>query len=688
MNTKPEKEQTKPEAKTQSNAEIYAEARRRFNDLMSLEYMREREMCLEDRKFAFVPGEQWDDYDDEDDNTIKLEMNLSRKSLLRIHSDYRNNPISVDFVPIDDAQSDDLADACDGLFRNDMNEYGGEEAFHAAFEEGTAGGIGAWRLLSVYEDEDDDENDRQRIAFEPIYDADQCCFWDPNAKRKDKRDAMWGMLISKMTHDAYREKYSEDPTSWPATVRRYGNFDYVTSSHVAIMEYFRIEKDTQKVVVFINADGENKKINEDDLTENVLMDLTLSGWEEVRTRNVTRRKLMKYTMSGAKILDRGQRLAGKYIPLIPFYGHRVVVEGIERVSGHIRMAKDPQRLENLQVSNLAEIASRSPVQKPIVTPEQIEGHENDWADDIRADNPYLLLNPMTDGAGNSLPSGPIAYTKSPDIPPALAAVLQYSGEKLKGILGNEQSEEIRSNIGVDVVEQIHAKLEMQSYIYVSNMAASIAHCGRVWMSMASELYVEDGRTMKTVTKSKETNTVILGQKKDVKGEIVQMTLKNAKLSVSTDVAPSSSSRRTATVRNTMKMMAVTQDPETVNVLGLTAIMNSEGEGMSDIRDWARMKLVRMNIITPSDDEAEKLKEEAQNQKPDASHNLLMAEAEKAKAQTIEAQARAKAHEASAKKADADAMAIMAAISREERAQVLDIMRQLDESDKNTAPATP
>ena len=49
--------------------------------------------------------------------------------------------------------------------------------------------------------------------------------------------------------------------------------------------------------------------------------------------------------------------------------------------------------------------------------------------------------------------------------------------------------------------------------------------------------------------------------------------------VVSDVGPSSSSKKAATVRNIMGMMQATADPETIQVLSATAMMNMEGEGI-------------------------------------------------------------------------------------------------------------
>jgi hypothetical protein len=89
-------------------------------------------------------------------------------------------------------------------------------------------------------------------------------------------------------------------------------------------------------------------------------------------------------------------IAGRCIPIIPVYGKRWVVDGIERCMGHVRLAKDAQRLKNTLLSWLAEMAMRFDIEKPILTPEQIAGHAVMWAEDNIKKYPYLLRNAMTD----------------------------------------------------------------------------------------------------------------------------------------------------------------------------------------------------------------------------------------------------------------------------------------------------
>jgi hypothetical protein len=105
---------------------------------------------------------------------------------------------------------------------------------------------------------------------------------------------------------------------------------------------------------------------------------------------VKRTRVHKYLMNGARILSDEGYIAGCCIPVIPFYGKRWYVDGVERMQGHVRLARDAQVLDNMLKSWLAEMAARFDIEKPILTPEQIAGHAQMWADDAIQKYPYLL----------------------------------------------------------------------------------------------------------------------------------------------------------------------------------------------------------------------------------------------------------------------------------------------------------
>jgi hypothetical protein len=105
-----------------------------------------------------------------------------------------------------------------------------------------------------------------------------------------------------------------------------------------------------------------------------------------------------------------------------------------------------------------------------------------------------------------------------------------------------------------------------------------------------------------------------------------------------EVGPSSSSKRAATVRALTGMLQITQDPETQQVITAMAMMNMEGEGISDANAYFRKKLLRMGVVKPTDDEAEELMAEMQGQPQDPNAVYLQAAAEEATAKAAQARA--------------------------------------------------
>jgi hypothetical protein len=630
-------------SKEQFLSTLHDDALKQFNDIQSA-LRDERLQCLEDRRFYSLAGSQWEGpLWDQYANKPKFEVNKIMLSVIRIVNEYRNNRITVDYVS-KDGENDKLADTCDGLYRADEQDSVADEAYDNAFEEAVGGGFGAWRLRTVYEDEEDEDNEYQRIRMEPIFDADSSVFFDLNSKRQDKSDAKFCFVVTSMTRDSYKEEWGDDPTDWPKIIHQY-EFDWSTPDVVFIAEYYKVEEVNETIRIFRAIDGTEERYRKIDFDKDENLEETLNaiGSREVRQRKIKRKRVHKYIMSGGKVLEDAGYIAGNCIPIVPVYGKRWFVDNIERCMGHVRLAKDAQRLKNMQLSKLGEISALSSVEKPILTPEQVTGHQLMWADDNLRNYPYLLVNPITAPDGSQTVSGPVAYTRSAQIPPAMAALLQITEQDMQDILGSsQQADKMVSNISGKAVEMIQTRIDMQTYIYMSNFAKGMKRCGEIWLSMAKDIYVEEGRRMKVIGRTEDVETVELMQPMvSETGEVVmQNDLSGAKFDVIVDVGPSSSSKRASTVRALTGMMAITDDAQTKQVLQAMAMMNMEGEGIGDVRDFFRKQLLRMGVVKPTEQEAEQLmaEQQAQGQQQDPNAIFLQAAAEEAVAKAAQARA--------------------------------------------------
>jgi len=663
-------------------ANVHAEARAEFEKIQST--MRdERLQCLEDRRFYSIAGAQWEGrLTEQYQNKPKFEVNKINLSVMRIINEYRNNRITVDFVSKDGDADDELADVCDALFRADEEDSGADEAYDNAFEEAVGGGFGAFRVRAVYEDEYDEENEKQRIRIEPIYDADSTVFWDLDAKRQDKSDGRLCYVLTAMTPDAYKEQWNDDPATWPKEIEQV-EFDWATPDVVYVAEVYRVEEASELIRIFQTIDGQEERYSERDFEEDPELEAMLGavGTIEVRQRRVKRRKVRKYIMSGSRVLEDSGYIAGDQIPIVPVYGKRWFIDNVERCMGHVRLAKDAQRLKNMQLSKLGEISALSTVEKPIFTPEQVAGHEIMWSEDNLRNYPYLLLNTVTDANGGEVLSGPVGYTKPPQIPPALAGLLQITEQDMNDLLGKpDAAEEVVSNISGKAVELIQQRLDMQTFIYMSNMAKGVKRCGEIWLSMARDIYVEPGRKMKGIGSQGELSTVELGKPMlNTETGVVeyQNDLSRAKYDVTVEVGPSSQTKRQATVRALIGMIQLATDPETQQVLTSMAMMNMEGEGIADVRKYFRNRLIKMGVIQPTDQEAEKILAEMQAmQQPDPQAIYLQAAAEEAAAKAQKAQADTAYALARTEETRAKTIETLAGIQQSERSNVVNTAKTL------------
>jgi hypothetical protein len=630
------------ESKEARFARVHGEALDQYDDIQYA-LQAERRMCIDDRRFYSIAGAQWEGpWLAQFENKPRIEVNKVHLSVMRIVGEYRANRITVDFVSKDGAD-DRLADVCDGLYRADEQDSVADEAYDNAFEEAVGGGFGAWRLRADWEDELDPENDKQRIRIEPIFDADTSVFFDLEAKRQDKSDARFAFVVTSMTSKAYEERYNDDPSTWPKLVTR-AQYDWCTPDVVYVAEYYRVEEKVEVQRVFRLLDGSEQVYTREDFDadENLERMLESTGAVELPQRRRKQKRVHKYVLSGGRILEDQGYIPGKCIPIVPVYGKRWFVDNVERCMGVVRLAKDAQRLANMQKSKLTEIAALSPIEKPIFLPEQVSGEISElWRTDNIVNRPYLVVNPITNADGSTQPAGPVGYTKPPQVSPALAAVIQMSEQDIRDTLGNpEGADKLVSGVSGKAIEAVTNRIDQNAYIYMSNFAKAMKRCGEIWLSMAREVYVEEGRRMKSVGPDGGVSTVEL--QKPTVNEAGAFTLDNdlsrASFDVVSEVGPSTQSRRDAEQRSYMSLLQITKDPQTAGIIEQLMLMNMDGEGMADVREFARKKLLAIGVVKPTQEEAQAMAAAAQQQQPDPQALYLQAAAQEAQARAMKAQA--------------------------------------------------
>lgn len=649
------------------DSELLDHAKRRFANASS-PLRDERQQVLDDIRFCYVAGAQWEGkIGDQFENKLKLEVNKVMMAQTRIMNEYRQNGISISFLP-KKGTTDKQADFVAGLYRADCLDSKISEAKDCAYMESSCGGYGAYRLKTVKEDEYDDEGDEQRIVFEGISDAARSVYFASHARRQDKADAKWGFIITAMDRDEYEYQYDDDPTTWDDGLDNYG-FDWVDKDLVRIAEYFEIEDKKEMCYWLKSLTGEELKLNKDDY-EDQIETLLATGYTVEKEKKIRVKRVHKWILSGGKVLEDCGIIAGKNIPIVEVFGKRIIIDSIERTMGHVRMAKDAQRLKNMQLSLLGEASALSPTERPIFTPDQVEGHENRWAT-ANVENPsYQLLNPIEDKDGNLVPMGPLGLTSPPSLPPTTAALIQVTEQDMADILGRgDAGEDVVSGVSGKAVELIQSSRDGVAYGYLDNLGKAEQRGAEIWLSMAEDIYIEDGRSMKVIDDSqKPDESKLMEDYFDEEGNTISNDIAKIHVDISYEIGPSSESKRAAASRNILGMMSVTSDPEAMKQLNSLLLYNIEGEGMADIRESARKELVSMGKMKPT--EQDKAEAAENPEEPSANDIYLKAEAERAtaeaaknRADTVQTIADAELKRAQAAKIEAETAQSMAPVAQ-------------------------
>ena len=624
-----------------------------------------RERAADDMVFYHIT--QWDDTH-LDTSTLQYrgEFNILRKAGRQIIADLRSNPVQIDFEPKADSRQDG-ADLLDGLYLSDDRVNTTLESYDNASQEAVVCGVGAWELYTEYKS-NRAGNENQTIRRRPVFEANNNCFWDPNAKRLDKSDAMYVSILTAYTHDGYLDLVKEitgerpdkvDTSSFSSPEESY-TFPWSAgdNDNLYVTRFYHLEKVKDKVLTMSDPLGQTMLLRESDLTE--LMDeLIDNGYKIEDERKIERWQVTMYIASGSEILD-SYPIVGENIPVVPTYGERAFVEGEEHYEGVTRLAKDPQRLRNFQLSYLADIVSKSPRPKPIFNPEQVQGFEHMYQENGADNNfPYYLQN-RTTANGEPLPPGPVAEMPEQRVPSALIMAIQESRAAVEDVANPGLPQDIADpDLSGKAVALLTNRLDQQSIVYQQNIKHAKRRDAEIYASMATEVYDAPQEVTLTLPDgTRKTERIMTAVMNDETGELeVLNDLTNMEFEVFAEVGPSYTSKKEQTMEQLDKMAAAVAgtDPAMHKMLILKQATLVDGVAFDDIRDYARKELIMQGITEPETPEEEEMLAQAQqNQQPDPMMIAAQAEMEKGQAAKAEVMRKAQADQYTAQTSQAKA----------------------------------
>ena len=648
--------------------------------------------AADDMLFAFIS--QWDStYLSESDLGYRGEFNILRKAMRQITTDLISNPVSVDFDPVEETD-DSGADIIDGMYRADMRNNTSLEAKKNANQECIVCGVAAWELRNEYKNNFGCD-DKQVIRRYPLYEANNNIMWDPNAKLLDKSDAKYVSCLVSYSEDGYKdlvkELTGEDSEGYDSSFS-YPEMSYVfpwisETRKIFVTRFFYRERKKVKYLTFVDMFGTEKTIQESEFKEHE-DDIVNDGFNLKSEKTINRYIVTRYIASGDRILEE-TIVPGEHIPVVPQYGERAFVEGEEHYEGIVRLAKDPQRLRNFQLSYLADIVSRSPREKPIFTQDQIGGFEDMYEENGPENNyPYLKQNSF-DTQGNPLPVGPVGYIKAPEVPPALAQSMVESRAAVDDVAGAGLPADITDvDLSGKALNALNKRLDMQSYTYQDNHKFAMRRDGEIYASMARDVYDSEQEVILVKIDGSKSNERINASKMNfdtMENEVVN-DLSTMIFDVYAEVGPSFESVK-AQNKEEIKELLASLPPGTPQhtILLNEYLMMTDGVAFKDLRDYSRKELIMMGVKEPeTDEEKEMLAQAQQAQEGQEDPAMVMARAEmlKGQADLLEQQNRQQEMSISAAKVQGDVMGKQEKLNSETNLNIAKVQQEQQKIDND------
>lgn len=522
-----------------TNDQLHSDAIKRINLSITDEHDARLE-AIDD--FRFYQGDQWPEdvrQDREADGRPCLTHNRLKQIVKQFVGDLRQNRPACRFLPVDSQSDPKVSEIIEGLYRHVWYQSAGDVALDMAGEHAFVGGVGYWRIVADYCDENSFE---QEIKILPIH-SPFSVYIDQGHKLPDFTDMRWAAITEYMPRDEYEREYGDVPAN--DIDNGVGDFDgdgqWLSEDSVRVAEYYWVEeeqKDLYKLIdgsTILKSEFEADEFND----ESMILDV----------RKTTTRKVMWIKLSGYGILEGPKVVPCKYIPVVPVFGDQTNIDGTRIFKGGIRDSKDAQRMYNYHSSIMAEQLANQPKAPMIVDKAGIEGLETIWDDSSNKPYPYLPINSkkMAFQPFRVMPA-PVASGLVEQIRQAESDMKATSG-MYDAALGNRSNE----TSGRAILAR-QRESDTATFTFVDNVNRAMTYSGKVFIDMLPKIY-DSERIIRIEGEDGKTDQVSINQLELVEGvERVLNDLTIGKYDVRVTTGPSYMTQRIESQEMMMEFM--------------------------------------------------------------------------------------------------------------------------------------
>lgn len=300
---------------------------------------------------------------------------------------------------------------------------------------------------------------------------------DPSAKRYDRKDADWWFVSSVTSKDAYERKYGTDTDACAANYFASGDnpaTDWIgigaNGEQIQVAEYWVKDHKERELCLLEDLTA----VYKDEMTGNEKSPVMDSRMDDVST-------VMQYIIDGVGIIDETEWI-GSMVPIIPMWGEQAIIKGKRRNYSLVRMAKDPQRLVNLYVSNIAQAIAAMPKNPYIGVAGQFLGFEEEWK---KMNEEVLSFVQYNDKGINGEPIGPPQRETSEPPIQALTIGLNQAIDAMKAAMGIYDAS-LGSGPGDTAgiaIQRRQKESDVANFHFSDNEARTRKHLGRILLEL-------------------------------------------------------------------------------------------------------------------------------------------------------------------------------------------------------------
>lgn len=543
----------------------------------------ERMEALDD--LEFVEGKQWPDaIKAERDRDLRpcLVINRLPQFVQQVTNDQRQNRPALKAHPVDSKGDPETAKIIQGLMRHIEYNSGADAAYDTAFEGAVKGGFGYWRVVTDYASPTSFD---QEILIKRIRNQFSVYF-DPHSQSPDGSDANKAGIVEDISKAEYESQYPDSALAQKDIWDDTGNSapDWVNGDSCRIAEYFY--KEWKPVDLVLLSDGKSMPKSELPAYAESIQAQLQPGEPLPMISIVSERKslvpVIKWCkLNGAEILEK-KEWPGKYIPIVPVYGLESYINGVRKLSGIVRNAKDPQRMLNYWKSAETEAIALAPRAPFIMAEGQDKGFEQDWASANRRNHSSLKYNPMS---VNGQLVGP---PQRQGFEPAVQAITQaamFAADDLKattGIYDAALGAKSNETSGV-AIQRRNIQAQTSNFHFVDNLTRSLKHTGRILIDLIPHIY-DGARAARIIGEDGEEKVVRINEPFVPEGEQkpVIYAMDVGQYDITVDVGPSFASKRQEAASAMLEMTKA--NPALMQIAGDLIVKSMDFPNSSDLAE--------------------------------------------------------------------------------------------------------